>query len=635
MQNRFGFRDFLFLVLVIGLIVSVWLSMVQSDKITGRIAGVQNKLDLLEQRLANLQTTLESGAIAVGVAPGAAGSGAGAGQRDESWAREGAPVQWWPMPAYVTEPRENDDYAVGGVFTEIFEGQPPTITPYRYADVYGRRVVDLVCEKLGRYHPTKLQFEGVLAEAWQYDPNGYWLRVKIRPSARFSDGQPVTAEDVRFSFHDIAFNPEIEADRFRSTLNVIEKVEVISDKVVEFTFKEPRFTNLDAALLMHVLPKHIYSQYTPTQINESTSLLVGSGPFKMENVDIASQWKPGEPIRLVRNEAYWGRKPALAGVTFTVVQDTLARLTAFTNGQGSMMRATPKQYEAMIQDEQFLEKYDAKMWFNIQGGYSFIGWQCGPRNGRLTPFHDKRVRRAMTHLIDRENVILGDIQKNLGRVATSPFASETPQANPAIKPWPYSVERARELLAEAGWLDRDNNGILENENGDEFRFAITFGQGSEGTLQMVTYLKDQCAKVGIICELNPIDWSILADILNKRDFDAITFAWSASIPESDPYQIWHSSQIDGQGDNFIQWNSPEADRLIDQGRVTVDFEERMKVWHRLHEVFHDEQPYTFLTESPWLRFVDRKVGNFQTYKTGFEYQELYIRDVAATAAQLP
>src|SRR5690606_24190813 len=133
--------------------------------------------------------------------------------------------------------------------------------------------------------------------------------------------------------------------------------------------------------------------------------------------------------------------------------------------------------------------------------------------------------------------------------------------------------RARELLAEAGWLDRDNNGILENENGDEFRFAITFGQGSEGTLQMVTYLKDQCAKVGIICELNPIDWSILADIMNKRDFDAITFAWSASNPESDPYQIWHSSQIDGQGDNFIQWNSPEADRLIDQERVTVDFEE--------------------------------------------------------------
>src|SRR5690606_11879248 len=147
--------------------------------------------------------------------------------------------------------------------------------------------------------------------------------------------------------------------------------------------------------------------------------------------------------------------------------------------QGSMMRATPKQYEAMLQDEGFLEKYDPKMWFNIQGGYGFIGWQCGPRNGRLTPFHDKRVRRAMTHLIDRENVTLGDIYKNLGRVATSPFSSETPQSNPAIEPWPYDVDRARELLAEAGWLDRNNNGILENENGVEFRFAITFGQGSE------------------------------------------------------------------------------------------------------------------------------------------------------------
>lgn len=629
MQNRFGLKDFVLLVVMLAVGVSVWIGMVQDDRVFKQIAGVRNKIDNLEQRLSNLQTTIESGGIAVGTAPAAA-------QRDESWARPGgAPVVWWPQPAYVTDPTGNDDYSVGGTFTEIFEGQPPTVTPYRYADVYGRRVVDLVCQTLGRYHPQTLKLEGVLAEAWQYDPEGRWLRVRIRPNARFSDGQPVTAEDVRFTFHEIVFNAEIQADRFRSTLEVIDRVEAVSDRVVDFIFKEPMYRNLSAAVAdLFILPKHIYSEFTPTQINESTSLLVGSGPFKLEKVDVADQWKPGEPIRLVRNEAYWGRKPALSGITFTVVQDSLARLTAFTNGQGDMMRATPKQYEAMAADSSFLEKYDPQMWFNMRGGYAFIAWQCGPRNGRLTPFHDKRVRRAMTHLIDRD-LLIRDIYKNLARPATSPFSSETPQSDPSIKPWPHSVETARAILAEAGWLDRNGNGVLENEEGNEFRFAITFGQGSEGTLQMVTYVKDQCAKVGIVCDLNPIDWSILSDILDKRDFDAVTFAWSPNDPESDPNQIWHSSQIDGTGDNFIQWNCPEADRLIDQGRATIDFDKRMKIWHQLHAVFHDEQPYTFMLEMPWLRFLDKRVGNFQKYRSGFEYQELYIRGGGGAAAVLP
>src|SRR5690606_2605372 len=161
--------------------------------------------------------------------------GAAAAEKDASWAREGgAKVEWWPVPNFVTDPTKNPDFAVGGTFTEIFEAQPPTYTPYRYADVYGRRIVDVVCESLGQYHPQTLKLQGVLAEAWQYDTGGLWLRVKIRDNARYSDGVPVTAEDVRFTFHDIAFNPEIEADRFRSTLNVIDKVEVVSDKVVDF-----------------------------------------------------------------------------------------------------------------------------------------------------------------------------------------------------------------------------------------------------------------------------------------------------------------------------------------------------------------------------------------------------------------
>jgi peptide/nickel transport system substrate-binding protein len=528
----------------------------------------------------------------------------------------------------LNNPRTSEEFrgvfAEGGEFVQVFEGQPPILTPYRYADVYGRYVNDEIIEALGRYGPNTLELEHVLAEAWQMDPQGMWLRVKLRENARFSDGVPVTAEDVRWTHDDFLFNPEIQADRFRSVYNAIAKIEVLSDKVLEFTFKEPRFDNMQQAVLMPIVPKHFYSRFTPSQINQSTGLVMGSGPFRLERLDPTNQWTPPNDIVLVRNENYWGEKPALARVRFKVVQDSLARMTTFTNGEADMVRPTAPQFDLKRNDPEFTRRAQALEWYNVQGGWSFIAWQCGPRAGvRLTPFADRRVRLAMTHLIDRER-IRRDISKNLARIATGPFNSETPQANPAIDPWPHNEARAMELLAEAGWKDRNGDGVLENEQGDRFTFQLTFGQGNDSTLQMVTYVKDQCAKVGIICELNPIDWSVLQSILDRRDFDAATFAWSSSAPETDPTQLWAISSIEGTGDNFVQWRSEKADELIKRGRRMIDDAERMKVWHELHSVIHEEQPYTPLMEVPWLRFLDNRVQNMRTYRMGMEIPEFFI-----------
>lgn len=112
-------------------------------------------------------------------------------------------------------------------------------------------------------------------------------------------------------------------------------------------------------------------------------------------------------------------------------------------------------------------------------------------------------------------------------------------------------------------------------------------------------------------------------ILNNRDFDAITMGWSASAPESDPRQIFHSASIENQGDNFVQWKSEEADRLIDAGRAALDESTRMQIWQDLHRVLHEEQPYTFLRDVPWLRFVDRDFHNVQMYPKGIEQREFF------------
>lgn len=638
MQNKFGLKDFVLLVVMLTVGVFVWFKMFQDDRRWNKLQQAETRLAEIDANVSRLQRMLDANdlrdqlvAIREQLESGVIVSGQSEGSTPRTgvlpaWAKPGYRVDTTGPWQFVNDPYKQEGMEVGGVFTELFEGQPPKISPYLYADVYGRRVNDLVIESLGAYHPQTLTLRGRLAEAWQYDPEGRWLRVKIRDNARFSDGEPVTAEDVRWTYEDLLFNQEIEAERFRSVYNAIKSIEVISDKVVEFTFIEPRFDNLSQAFGFGILPKHIYSRWTesPATYNQSTGLIVGSGPFRMASVDISNQWSPPADIQLVRNDLYWGPRPALAGVRFRSISNQLALLTEYGNGGGDMMRPSAEQYDLMKDDDRFTRSHDVRNWYNMQGGYSFIAWQCGPRNGqRLTPFHDKRVRQAMTMIIDRDR-IRRDISKGLGRPATGPFLSSTPQADPEIRQWPVDLTRARELLAEAGWRDRDGSGVLKNERGDEFSFEFTFGQGSEGTLRMVSYVRDACAAVGIRVTLRPIDWSVLSTILNNRDFDAITFAWSASSPESDPNQIWHSRSIPNQGDNFIQWNNPEADRLIDLGRATLDFDERMKVWHQLHRVFHEDQPYTFLSESPWLRFTTKRTRNFTEYESGIDPTEFWI-----------
>ncbi len=554
----------------------------------------------------------------------AGGSGVASG-RDESWARpDGGPVVWAKPQQLAAPPYDMPGFAEGGTFVEIFEGQPPTITAYRYMDVYGGRVIDQVCEPLGSYDPVTLKMEGLLAEAWQYDRGGMWLRAKIRDGARFSDGQPVTAEDVRFTLHDFIFNMEIDAERFRGTYSGIARVEPLSERVVEFTFKEKRFDNLDQAFLFPILPKHVYSRFTPSQINSSTGLLVGSGPYQLATMDVNNQWAPPQDVVLIRNEQYWGVRPQFDRMRFRAIIDPLARITAYTNGNADMVRPNADQFRLKLDEPGFTDRHHALNWANMRSGYAFIAWQCGERNGKLRPFHDKRVRLAMTHLIDRDRV-LRDIYKGIGMVATGPFNPTTPQADPAIRPWPYDVRRAQQLLTEAGWADRNGDGVLENAAGEPFEFEFVFSTGSEAVERMARYVREQCASVGIRCSLKPTDWSVFVTLQKDRDFDAITMAWSQTAPEADPNQIWHSSSIKDRGDNFIQWSSPEADRLIEEGRRDVDDAKRMEVWRRLHRHFHEEQPYTFMLNLTWLRFVNKRVENVNTYPKGLEQREMFIR----------
>lgn len=657
MQNRFGLKDFVVVVLLLAVGVSVWLGMVSNDRKWKRFLQQAEKLGTIEQqsiqtdrrvesqartsaamfdevkdRLEAIEARLQAGVLAV--TPGEGGGLASDGRtgdretprpargaRDTSWARPGVEIAWFTEYGLANDPRNAPGFREGGEFTEIFEAQMVKITAVLAEDTYARRVADLVCESLAEYNSKTLRLEGALAEAWQMDPKGLWLRVKIRDVARFSDGQPVTAEDVRWTFHEYIMNPELETESLRSILGRIEKVEVVSERVVEFTFTQPDAYNMANALGFYVLPKHFYSRFTPSQINQSTGLLMGSGPFRLRELDPSNQWTPGRDVVLVRNEQYWGPRPALAGMRFRSIQDELARLTAYRNGEGDMIMPSSPQFVAVTAESGWNDRNYSLKWVNMRSGYSFIGWQTGPRNGRLTPFHDRRVRLAMTMLLDREAMIR-DIWAGIGEVAVG-ANNVGPARDPSIKPWPFDPDRAKQLLSEAGWRDRNGDGILENERGEPFTFEFTRSSGGQISERIGKFVVDSYARAGIRVTQRAVDWSQFDQILKTRDFDAITMGWSASAPESDLTQIWHTASIERQGHNFIQWRHPDQDRLIEAIRSELDFDRRMKLFHEFGRLLHEEQPYTFVRVPPWLRFIKKDYGNVHTYETGLETREFF------------
>lgn len=633
MENRFGLKDIVTFVLLVAIGVTLVTSMFQRDRMWEQLRRIEGKLDETRQRVEAVASETKALADMPRVAVASASPGEGGGAPDASWARPGVRIDWQPPVAFSTDPALEPGFGRGGEFTEIWEGKCARVTPFLSTDVYGRRVLDLVCDQLAVFNPKTLALEGRLAEAWQYAPDGTWLRVRLRPEATFSDGSPVTAEDVRYTYKEFILNPLIEAEATRSVLDMVKDVVVVDERTVEFQFSKVLFSNLAQTLNNYVLPKRFYERFEPSQINQSTSLTMGSGPFRLETLDPARQWNPGTDLILVRNEQHWARnrRSPLASMRFKTIQDDRSRLVAFRNGEGDLVTPTAPQFVTTQAESGWDDGNRAMKWFSMRSGYSFIAWQCGKRRGeRLTPFHDRRVRQAMTMLLNRQQMI-DEIWSGVGAVSKSPFSPESPASDPTLEPWPYDVERAKLLLAEAGWKDRDGDGVIENEMGDPFEFEFTLAQGGDIIDRIASFVRNACLKAGIRCNVRVIDWAVYTDMYKARDFDALTMAWQSSSPESDVRQMFHSDSIKGGGQNFMQWSSPEADALMEKGCATLDVDDRMKVWHELAAVLHEEQPYTFIRVIPWIRFVKRDIGNVQQYKTGLEPWEFFRMPAAQPA----
>lgn len=508
---------------------------------------------------------------------------------------------------------QQPDYSSGDWLIQAFSVGLKTLTPLVSSDAYAAEIQNYVLESLLSRNPESLEWQGLLAHDWSINEDKLTIQFHLRKGLTFSDGEPLTAKDIAFSFAFI-MNPAIAAPRERAYYNKLESVTALSSDLVEFKFKEPYFDSLALAGSLPVLPQHFYESYLdqPEKFNQSKGLLLGSGPYRLKD---PKGWTPDQGlVELEYNSRYWGPvQPSANKLLWKVIANDSARLTTFRNGNIDIYSARPLEYQKLLKDHSFTEHTQHFEYRNPTAGYNFIAWN-EERDGQPTRFADRRVRQAMTALTDQARII-NQIMEGYADPAISPFNPSSPQHDPTLTPQPFNLTKAKNLLAQAGYADRNGDGVIEDIEGKPFQFKLVFFQDLDDTRRLILLLKDLYAHAGILLEPEPAEWPVMLDKINKKDFDAITIGWTGGI-EIDIYPMFHSSQTIIGGDNFIGYRNLKLDALIDQARTTINESERMDLWQNCERILYEDQPYTFLLRSKSLVFVDQRIRNVKTTQLG-------------------
>ena len=427
----------------------------------------------------------------------------------------------------------------------------------------------------------------------------------IRDGVRWHDGHPFSAEDVLFTVK-AAMVPSVDAGAFRSSFASLASVEITGRNQIRFRMAEPYWLN-DAALASDIVPvpKHVYDpqrildHYTFEQIrdpkavndpvlkkfgedfnnNPANRAPVGTGPYKFE------KWQTGQEIVVRRNEDYWGQRPHLEKIIYKIIPDSTTALAALKSGEIDFIpRLLPLQFQEQTSGPAFQEHF-VKATYQIPQ-LAYIGW-----NEARPYFADKRVRQALTMLIDRAKVI-ETVRRGMGSMAASPFVPASPDFNPMITPLPYDPKHAAVLMDEAGWIDHNGNGIRDKD-GVEFKFEILAASSNTAAVALLPILQDEFGKAGISVTARRLDAAVFQSTLRDQRADAAIDGWVSSLV-FDPYQLFHSSSARNRGSNYYNFRNPTADHIMEQARVEFDAEKRKQLYWRFQDIFHDEQPYTLL-----------------------------------------
>lgn len=519
---------------------------------------------------------------------------------------------------------------------------PQSLNPITLQDATGREYSYYIFERL-MWAANRETYDLV---PWLSDgqpeisPNHLVYTFKIKKNIIFSNGNPLTGDDIIFSFK-ATLNPLVDAEQLRNYIQMVKTVELVDgDKFkVKFTLSKPYFRALESIVDIQIMskavidPEGLTDKFTWDECQNRTlaeknpsmrkfadffnsqdcirnpKYLIGSGPYIFE------KWETGQFVYFVRNDNYWN-KSGQFGMAYPkkiicrVIQDQSAAVVAAKNKEIDLMYVVkPADF---VKDLANPEQYTMKKATPFEPVYSYIGWNI---NNPL--FADAKVRWALSYSVDRKSII-EKIHFNLAVPIESPiYFQDKKNYNDKLAEIPFDIEKAKAKLKEAGWTDSNGDGILDKDiNGKKTDFKFTFLNNTNvARRQALLVIGDELKKLGIIADVQDIEWSVFLDKLKKHKFDAFMGAWVMTDYPPDLYQTFHSSQSKNEGSNYVSYSNAEADKLMDDYRNEFDADKRAELIKKIQQIFYDTQAYTFLW-TPNAKYVyGERFKNVRWYPT--------------------
>ncbi len=465
-----------------------------------------------------------------------------------------------------------------------------TMDPRLSKDTSAKRVSELVYDGLVRLS-ANLEAEPALATKWENPDPTTWI-FTLREGVTFHDGEPFTAEDVKYTF-DSLIDPNFKAP-YASLYEPIKSVEVVNEHQVKFILKQPSAPLL-SYLDIGIVPKHIGEKND----NSLSSTPIGTGAYKMV------KWDKNSKISFEANEKYWNGTPKTKKVTYFVIPDNSTRVASLESGDIDLVHSplSPQDIKRIKDNDQFEVK-------EMEGlGFTYLNF-----NQKNPILSDIKVRQAISHLVNKE-VISTDIYQGMDTPGKSPLIPASWAYDDSISGFAYDPEKAAALFKEAGWEDTDGDKFLDKK-GEKLTITLSTHSEDPNRIQAVEYLQNEFTKYGVQTEVKTSEWPTFSTALTEGNFDIALVGWLNLVdPDRSFYNPFHTNG----GSNYGKYSNPTVDSLIEKGRTAIDPKERTSIYQEAAKIVTEEVAYDVLLYQGYISMQNKKLSGFNAHPSGSFY----------------
>ena len=469
---------------------------------------------------------------------------------------------------------------------------PSRLNPILATDSSSSEIAGFIFNGLLKYDKDSSTIIGDLAENFYYESNTSVI-FELRKNVSWHDGEKFTAKDVLFTYETLV-SPKISSP-YSANFRFVKEVIIIDDYKLRVIYTKPYFKALET-WMMGILPEHILSSVDNLMSADFNTAPIGTGPYKLHTLEHSKN------IVLHANDDYFLGRPKIDKISFHVIADPMTRFLMLKSKALDIGNIESMQYERQLNDE-FFKNFN--IYEEITHSYTYLGF-----NLRRDKFKNPKVREALSLAIDRDELVKILFFKH-ARVCTGPFLPATAAFNPDVKTPKQDLEKAKQLLLEAGY-DENN----------PFEFEIATSNSSSIRPYAAQILQHQLKKAGVIVNLRVMEWqAFLNMVVFPKEFDSVLLGWALSSTP-DPYLFWHTDSDKKGGFNFVGYNNPKMDKMIDASQSMIDREELAKLWKEMFKIIVEDNPYLFLYIPNSITTVDKEIKNIEPSLSGIWHSHI-------------